>query len=256
MPPSYLQKCSASSIFKLMKYIILLTLLIASPAWAAKLNNPHDTRINLSATANAQIANDEAVIIYRLEASGNNPAKLRQQVNRMSQSIHQQLQHEKGIKQQTLSRNMQMLWRYDQRNSKQVRNGWKLVQQEQITTLRLDAVANWVDGIEQKGAHLSSLNFKISQARLQASQTKLRIQAIQKFRQQAQDMAKALGTKSFYIEQLQTNQQQPTYLMQNRKAMMVSSDTATTPSFHSGEGKISMRISGTVALPLIHYPVK
>jgi len=242
-----------------MKYIIVLSLIFITPAWADEKLQQKETLISLSVTSSIILPNDEAVISYRMEATGRNANSLRKKVNSMGQLIHQQLKGEKNIKQTTLGRRMEMLWRYDKLNSRQVRDGWKLVQVEQLVSTNLDAVPDWVDSIEKAGAHLNNLSFRISDTSIKATQNSLRLQAIQAFRHKASAFAKTLGAASFRIVQLQTSQQRPVYPMRQampEMAMMSKSAGAPMPSLNAGEGKISVTVSGNIALPFKSYTIK
>jgi len=240
-----------------MKYLIIFSLIFISPAWADENSQAKETLISLSATSSITLPNDEAVINYRMEATGMYADALRKKVNRMSRLIHQQLKGAKGIKQTTLSRRMEMRWRYDKPKSRQVRDGWRLVQVEQLVSSNLDAVPDWVDGIEKAGAHLNHLNFRISDASMKATQNSLRLQAIQAFRKKASSFAKALDAASFRIVQLQTSQQRPVYPMQRQAmAMMSKSESSPPPQLNAGEGKISVSVSGSIALPFRAYTIK
>jgi len=237
---------------KPMNYLIVLGLLFATPAWAAEHASEKETHIHLSATSNLTLANDEVVINYRMESVGRNANALRNKVNAMAQRIQQQLQAEKHMKLTTLSRRMDIIWRYDKQNNKQVRDGWRLVQVEQLVSTKLNAVPEWVDTIEKAGAHLNNLSFRISDAAMQAAQTSLRLQAIKAFRSQAKSMAKAFEATSFRIVQLQTTQQQPVYA---RRQTMMSKSADSGPNFHAGESKVSVTVSGSIALPFVSYSI-
>ncbi|MDQ6968834.1 MAG: SIMPL domain-containing protein [Mariprofundaceae bacterium] len=237
-----------------MKYLIILSLIFVTPAWAEE-NAKKETRISLSATASITLPNDEVVVNYRMEAIGTHANSLRKKVNGMSHFIHQQLKDVKDINQTTLSRRMEMLWRYDKLNNKQVRDGWRLVQVEQLISKHLDAVPDWVDGIEKAGAHLNHLSFRISDVALKQTQKSLRLQAIQAFRHKANSLAKALEATSFRIVQLQTSQRQPVYPM--RQAMEMMSKAVSSPAhLNTGKGKVSVTVSGNIAVPFMSYTVK
>jgi len=241
-----------------MKYLIILSLIFITPAWADENTPQKETLISLSATSNITLPNDEAVVNYRMKATGMYADALRKKVNRISRLIHQQLKGAQGIKQTTLSRRMEMRWRYDKLNSRQVRDGWKLVQTEQLVSSNLDAVPDWVDSIEKAGAHLNHLSFRISDTTLKTTQNSLRLQAIQAFRKKAGSFAKALDATSFRIMQLQTSQQRPVYRMrQDMPAMaMMRKSESSPPQLHAGEGKISVTVSGSIALPFKAYTVE
>jgi len=238
-----------------MKYLAILTLIFISPTWAVGNNQEKAARISLSATSSITLPNDEAVINYHMEATGTHAYALRKKVNDMSQLIHQRLKGEKGVKQVTSSRRMEILWRYDKIKSRQVRDGWKLVQQEQLISSNLAAVPEWVDDIEKAGAHLNGLSFRVSDTSMKAAQNSLRLQAVQAFRQKALTLAKALDAPSFHIINLQTSQQRPIYPVRQSMAMMRKS-AESLPSLNSGESKLSVTVSGNIALPFMSYAVK
>jgi len=256
MHHKYLPNSSFYSMLIGMKYFIILSLIFISPAWAEENSQTKETLINLSATSSISLPNDEAVVRYRMEATGKHANALRRKVNGMSQLIHQQLKGVKGIKKTTLSRRMEMLWRYDKLNSRQVRNGWKLVQVEQLVSTNLDIVPDWVDGIEKAGAHLNNLSFRISDTSMKATKESLRLQAIQAFRHKAITFAKALDAASFRILQLQTSQQHPVYPMPRQAMAMMGKSESSPPHLNAGEGKISVTVSGNIALPFQAYIIK
>jgi len=234
--------------------VFLAGLLLAMPAGAMAIDllpAEQGTVVSLEATSTKELPNDEVVVLYRIEATGNQAGPLRKQVNSISQAVHAILKSEKNLKQTTLSRRMEMLWRYDKVAGKQVRNGWKLAQSEEATSSNLDAVADWVDAIEKAGAHLDSLGFRISGPLLKTTQEELRLQAVKAFRAKAEALAKALDARSFRILQVQTATQVPIYPM--RRAMpevsMMRATADATPSLNAGEGKISVSISGQILLP-------
>jgi uncharacterized protein YggE len=236
-----------------MRYLIILSFLFITPVWAA--DAPNGTHISLDATAEAMLPNDEVVVIYRIEATGTSPDKLRKAVNSISQTVQARLKKEQGLKQTTLGRRLEILRRYDKVNRKQVREGWKLVQREQLRSKALDRVPGWVDAIEKAGAHLDSLSFRISDRASTAAQSRLRLQAVKQFREKAATMARALDAASFRVLSLQTSNRQPVYPMRTEMAMMkVAGDAA--PALNAGEGKISVTVSGVIEVPFRDFPVR
>lgn len=221
------------------------------PAFAAE--PLEGTRISLAANSSMNLPHDELVVLYRIEASGREAAGLRTKVNRMARAIHAKLGKEKGLKLTTLSRRMELLWRYDKVSRRQVRDGWKLVQREQIRSTNLAAAADWIDAIEQAGGHLDSLRYGFSDATLQQTRASLRLKAVAQFRQKAAEMARALDAKSFRIVNLQTAHDTPRYPVALEMGRMKSADAA--PSLNSGEGRISVTVSGSILLPPKDFPV-
>jgi len=240
-----------------MKYLLILSLLFVTPAWAAESKAEKGALVSLNATASMQIPNDEVVVAYRIEATGRDPGALRKQVNQISQTIHTSLKHEQDIKQNTLNRRMDMLWRYDKASSKQMRDGWKLVQREEIISRNLDAAANWINRIEKAGANLDNLNFRIAEDTMNTTTDSLRMQAIANFRSKAAHIANALDAKSFRISHLQTSNGTPNMPINRRPEMtMMKMSADIAPSLNAGEGKVSVTVSGNIQLPPKDYFVQ
>jgi len=241
-----------------MRYLFLLfSLCWMSPILAQAGDAlPTGTRINLNATAETQLANDEVVISFRVEKDGKDAGAVRQYVNRVSGAIQKRLQQEPGVKLKTLSRSMQPVWQYP-KNRQRIRTGWRMTQTGQVVSSQLDAVPKWLDGIESAGANLSGLQFRISSKASKKAQDQLRLQAIASFRQKARLIAKGLSANSFRIIQLNSSSQAPRPVMyRGEMAMMAKSADAAPPSLSAGEGKISVSVSGTIQVPFTDFPVK
>jgi len=199
------------------------------------------------------LPHDELTVLYRVEAMGSDPARLRASVNRISSKIHARLKQEKDLRQTTLSRRMEIIWRYDNASRRQVRDGWKLVQRERVTTRRLADAAAWIDAIEKAGGHLDSLQYGFSEATLHRTRASLRLQAVADFRKKATELARALDATSFRILSLKTTSDRPLPYPIAERAMM-KADAA--PSLQAGEGPISVTVSGSILLPPKDYPVR
>lgn len=233
----------------------LLILLIALAPMLAVAGEPDGTLIQLAASANVMLPNDEAVVRYRIEASGRNETELRQQVNRISNAVHDRLKRETGLHLTTTGRRMEPVWHYDKVSSRQVRDGWHLLQTEELVTSDPDKVAGWVDTLEAVGARLDSLNFRVSAASAKKAERDLSRQAVADFRQQAGAMAKVLGASSYRVVHLQTSQHLPGPVMQPRLMGMAAVKAESMPDVRTGESRISVTVSGEILLPWKDFPV-
>lgn len=242
-----------------MRYLLILSLLFFSPLLAqADTYQPTGTRINVSATTETELPNDEVVINFRVEKEGMDANIIREEVNRITALIEKRLHKEKGVKVKTTSRNMQPVWHYP-KNKPRVRTSWRIVQASQITSSKLDDVPSWLDAIEKAGAHLSGLNFRInSQTAMKVKET-LRLQAIQTFRVKATIMAMGLDAKTFRIISLNSNSQAPQPRMYRAEMAMMSRSMdagSAAPALSSGEGRISVTVHGEIEVPFTDFPVK
>lgn len=240
-----------------MQYLWVLLFLFATPALVTAEVQPNNgTRINISATATTEIPNNEVAITFRIERQGKSADEIRQYVNRATAAIHRRLKHEKGLKLKTVSRNMQPVWHYP-KNSPRVRSAWRMTQTEVITSDNLNTISTWLDAIEKEGAHLSNLQFRITPSSLKQTKEKLRLEAIRKFRTNAQTMAKGVDAKSYRILYLNGESQDPhPVLYRTEAAMAAKSSHASAPALSSGEGTVRITINGQIEVPYTDFPVK
>jgi len=235
----------------------MISLLFLTPAMAqAETGQPNGTRINLSATVETELPNDEVVVSFRIEKEGKNADQIRTYVNKVSDSIGKRLSREKGVKYKTTGRNMQPVWQHP-KNSPRIRTSWKMTQSGQIISTNLDAVPGWLDAIEADGANLSNLEFRISSSESKKAQEQLRLQAINLFRNKAEVIAKGLSARSFRIIRLNTSSQSSRPVMYRAEmAMMAKAADAAPPALSSGEGKIGITVSGEIEVPFTDFPSK
>jgi len=222
----------------------------------AESRQPTGTRINISATAEAELSNDEVVITFAVQKEGKDADKIRQYVNRVTGAIKERLESEKGVKVKTTSRSMQPVWHYP-KNQPRVRTSWRMTQSEQITSSNLDAVPQWLDAIEAEGAQLSNLQFRISRKTLLKTQNALNLKAIRLFRQKAKVMAKGLDAKSFRIMRLNTSAHAPQPMRLHREMMMAkAADASAPPSLSAGEGSVRVTVNGEIEVPFTDFPAR
>jgi len=224
---------------------------------SAEIQSPNGTRINLNATVETQVPNNEVVITFRVEKEGKNAQAIRQYVNKVSAAIQKRLATEKGVKLKTTSRNMQPVWKHHKDRARQ-RTGWRMTQTGQIISTHLDAIPAWLNAIEAEGAHLSGLQFRVSAKKSKDVQDSLRLQAIALFRDKAKVIAKGLSAKTFRIIRLNTSSHAPQAVRyRGEMAMMAKSVTYdAAPALSAGEGKISVNITGEIETPFIDFPAR
>lgn len=242
-----------------MRYLLISALLLMPMLAQAQEETeyfPEGTRINLSASAEMLLPNDEVIVSFRVEKQGKDAEAVRSYVNKVSDAIEQRLKLEADVKLKTLSRSMQPVWQYP-KNSSRVRVGWQMTQSGEISTTDLKAVPKWLDAIESAGAHLSSLNFRVSDAISKQAMASLRQQAIANFRSKAAGMAKGLDGESFRIIRLNTSGQAPQpRIYRAEMAMMAKAVDAAPPALSAGENKITVTVSGEIEIPFIDYPAQ
>ncbi|HKI60217.1 MAG TPA: SIMPL domain-containing protein, partial [Mariprofundaceae bacterium] len=130
---------------------------------------------------------------------------------------------------------------------------WEMMQSGEITTSALDAVSDWLGGIEAKGAKLNHLQFRVSESVRKKIEEKLKLEAIGSFREKAATIAKGLSAKSFKIIQMNTSGSAPVMAYkQERSYSMMSS----APQMSAGESRIQVTVSGTIEVPFKNFSVQ
>ena len=78
-----------------MRQFLIIILFLLIPALAqAEASQPTGTRINISASADIELPNDEVVITFRVEKEGKNASAIRQYINKVTGAIQKRLKKE------------------------------------------------------------------------------------------------------------------------------------------------------------------
>jgi len=235
-----------------MRYFMVLSLFFLTPAWAhAEGNQPAGTRIQLSATAEQSVSNDEIVVDYRIEETGTLAKKLRQKVNQITARLQERLKSE-HVKHKTTRRSLRPHWEKGLFNYKK----WSLNQSGQILSSDLDNISEWLADIEAMGIKLDKLSFRVSSGKMRQVHDELRLEALKKFRAQAEVLGRGMAARSFRIIRLQASgNAQPHFARQPMMAEMSMAKNAA-PVMAPGESKSSLTISGEIEVPFTDFPVK
>ncbi|GAV20187.1 oxidative stress defense protein [Mariprofundus micogutta] len=237
-----------------MRYLIVLSLLFLSPSITqAETNQPTGTRINLSATAEQSVSNDEMIVYYRVEEKGSSAKQLRQKVNQITARLEARLKSEK-VQHKTTGRSFRPHWEKGVFNFQR----WNASQSGQIVTQDLDNISSWLGDIEAMGVKLNNLSFRVSSNKMRAVQNELRLQALKKFRTKAASLSKGIMAKSFRIIRVQTSgASQPRYERGPvMMADMAMAKSAAAPVVTAGESRSKVTVSGEIEVPFTNFPVQ
>lgn len=215
---------------------------------------PEGTRVMLSAEAFEDVANDELVVSYRIEAKGSSARQLRKQVDEIAAKVTERLKKEK-VKHTTTNRSMNPVWDSGFFSTK----SWELVQSGRIETQDIDGVPGWLADVEAAGVKLTGLQFRVSDKLRRQVEERLRKEAIGDFRARAMNIAKGLSAASFRIIDMQTDSggmpgPMRAVAMNEGYAPMLPKQAA--PSLAGGESRIQVSVSGTIETPFTSFPVK
>lgn len=235
-----------------MRYFIILPLLFLTLAWAhAEEYQPAGTRIQLSATAEQSVPNDEVIVHYRIEETGTSVKKLRQKVNQITARLEKRLQPEQ-VKHKTTGRSLRPHWEKGLFNYKK----WNLNQSGQIVSSDLDNISDWLADIEALGVKLNQLNFRVSSGKMRQLHDELRLEALKKFRAQAKVLSQGIAAKSFRIIRIQTSGASQRHIARQPMMAEMSMTKSAAPVMASGESKSSLIVSGEIEVPFTDFPVR
>lgn len=244
----------SSSILEFMKYLLILSTLLLMPLAHAEDYKPEGTRVTLSADAYEDVANDEVVVSYRIEAKGNSADQLRKKVDAIAAKVSDRLKKEK-VKHKTTNRSLNPVWDSGFFSTK----SWQLVQSGQIKTEDIDAVPGWMADIEAAGVKLNGLQFQVSEKLRKQVEERLRTEAIRSFRAKAGNVAAGISAKSFRIINMQTHSGGGPAPMRGA-AMMEDgfsvSKSRMAPSLAGGESRVQVNVSGMIEAPFKDFPVR
>lgn len=234
-----------------MKYLLILSTLLFMPLAHAADAKPAGTLVSLSSEVSEDVANDEVVVSYRIQAKGNSARLLRQQVDAIAARVSDRLKKEK-VKHATTNRSLQPVWESGFFSTK----SWELVQSGRIKTQDIDAVPGWLADIETTGVKLSGLQFQVSEKLHKQVEDRLRTEAIKDFRAKAANIAAGLSAKSFRIINMQTHSSGAIRPMMMRANDSYISKGASAPSLAGGESRVQVNVSGSIEVPFTQFPIR
>jgi len=198
------------------------------------------------------VANDEVVVSYRIEAKGNSAQRLRKQVDEIAAKVSERLKRER-VKHKTTNRTLNPVWESGFFSTK----SWELVQSGRIETEDVDAVPGWLADIETAGVKLDGLQFQISDKRRRQIEERVRKEAIHNFRAKAGTIAEGVAVRSYRIIDMRTDSRRDVAPMVMRANKLESyASVSEAPSLAGGESKIRITVSGTIETPYKDFSVK
>jgi predicted secreted protein len=201
-------------------------------------------RINLSAQAVADVANDTLVMVLAAQRQGNDVVKLAGEVNLiMSQAIKRCKQVE-GIEVQTLDYQTSPIY------EKQHQTGWRVSQSIQLKSKDSKALSTLVDNL-QNTLMLESMHYQVSPEQRNKAEESLIGKAIAAFQHRAQNITQHLGRQRYRLVNMQVDTgnafQQP-IRMQTYQAF--DAVRATAPAIEPGKQRVTVTVSGVIELVL------
>lgn len=206
-------------------------------------NNPltYD-RVDLSASAQADAANDTLVAVLFREMEGPNAAPLADEVNKSISQAIKRIKADPEIKVQTLD--YQTLPVYQQERI----TGWRVRQSIRLET-KDGAKLGGLLGELQQQLSLESIGYSVSPEKLKQMEDQLIGEALKSFQQRADMMTRELGRSRYRVVAVRVETSGPPIrpvFMANRAMAMGAA--AAPVAIEAGERKVQVNVSGTIEL--------
>lgn len=202
--------------------------------------------LTLEASAKADIANDEMVVVMAFERDGADLASINQTVNQTLSAALAQAKKVAGVKARLGSINTNPNWTPQGKPS-----GWR-VRGEIVLTSKELASLGTLSGQLGQNLQITNIQFRLSDDSRKDAEKRLIRDAAQAFKDKAGDAAKALGFNGFAIKDIGLDQGfqvsvRPMPMMRAKSDMMSVSGSAPVPT-EGGESEVKVTFNGSVEL--------
>ena len=233
--------------------ILLSTLLAAQPSLAHSAGVTADERtvLSLAADSSKEVVQDRVVLTLSKEARGDDPKVLSDAVNK---AINQVMASGKDNQKLELKNGTYNLWPqqdYDD-NAKRTGKVTYVVNGEVIVSSQ--DLVEATRFVEQVSEHmtLSNIVFEMSTELRQSVESEIRAAAIQAFQAKARAVTREFGFDNYEIKQVRVDDssmvQSPRPRLGVAKAAMVQSEDYSGPTLSAGKERVSVTVSGEIAL--------
>ena len=205
-------------------------------------NDLHYNLINLSANAKTEISNDEMSAYLQILRSGSDASKLSAEVNKNGQEALRIAKSYDAVKVQTQGYQTQPIYNDGKISS------WQVSQQLRLKSSDFTQMSELLAELQGLG-NIQSMQFAISDDRLETTRQDLAKQAIDKFQAQAAAIQKQFNASSYRLVNLSVNQggYSPRY-MEASSMRMDSMSKAVPVAIEAGSNEVSVDVHGQIQL--------
>jgi len=220
----------------------LILLLFLPGALAGANENAHYDRINLSVSAQQEVANDTLIVVLSAREEGEELPALSDTVNRTIKQAVKKSKQVPGVEVRTLA------YQTNPRYQKQRLIGWQVRQAIQLESRDIDALSRLL-GELQTDLAVESMGYAVSAPRREALEQTLINQAIERFKQRAGDVTRQLDRKQYRLVNMhiQTEGQPPRPMAMRDMAVMQESKVAA-PQVEPGTQTLRVTLNATIEL--------
>ncbi|WP_020407037.1 SIMPL domain-containing protein [Hahella ganghwensis] len=218
---------------------IVLLMLVTTFAQADEV---HYNRINLSANAKGELANDTLMVDLYAHAQEKDSETASRQVNEAMEWALKKAKRVEGIKVQTLGYRTNPVYR-DQRIV-----AWKVEQQVQLESKNIEALAS-LTGELQERLSVNSMNYDASDDLRNEKENELIVEALASFNKRADIISQTLKADAYKITNINISTDQAGYYprMEMARGAMMSMQAAPA-AVEAGTQTVTVTVSGEVEL--------
>ncbi|NNJ97773.1 MAG: SIMPL domain-containing protein [Gammaproteobacteria bacterium] len=225
----------------LMIRILVLTLLLAPPMQSlAHETEDHYDRVHLSASAQAQVANDTVITMLYAQEEGRDSVQLANLVNKRVENAIEHVKQYDAIKVQTSGYSTTPVYH----NNKIT--GWRIRQSIRLESQDMALVSDVLGQLQQTLA-LQGMNFTVSPELKNSTDDQLIEQALQVFERRAQKVTQQLGRKNYKIVDIDISTAADHYPRRNYDVAAMATKVAA-PAIEGGEQTLRVTVSGKIEM--------
>lgn len=230
-----------------MSYIARFVLLwlaasFASSAAAAE-GDLHYNQIRFQVTASRTVANDHMRAVLTVQDEDDDAARLADRINQTMSWALQQSKGRQGIDVRSGGYSTQPVY------NKTALTGWRAAQELILDGGDFGALGQLI-GVLQQRLQLSTVAFSVAPETKAATETRLIDQALDGFKQRAEQVRKNIGAPGYRIVEININSEdmplQPVPVM--RAEAMSLSKSVAAPSFEGGDSDVRVNVNGMIQL--------
>ncbi len=202
--------------------------------------------VTLSASARESIKRDTMEVVLSIRESGRERMRVNNAVTERSNRVLQQIRANKKLESELSSRNAYPYYIDGNPKKAQV---WQDEARITVRSKDFEALSKLIAAV-QNDAAVSSLDFTVSSDLQDKTQKSLTDAAIRNFREQAQNITRALGASTYKIVTLDVNSGGYSGyrmdMMARSKGMSAVAEAAAIPEVEAGNQEIQMNVSGSI----------
>lgn len=222
--------------------VLLLTAIAMSSSVVAQQPVVYD-QVDLTASAEREIENDELVAVVYAQAQGQRQREAANSVNEDMRWALDLAEAERGIRAQTLQYNSYPVYGNNQRIT-----GWQARQSLRLESTDSDGLSELLGELQERVA-IESVNYQVSREAREAADDELIAEALESFNRRAELVADQIGRPGYRIVRININTGggRVAPVAFRSRAMTAEADVAQ-PALEAGTQTISVNVSGTIEL--------